>query len=467
MIMSTCLSKAYRRLARWTLCPAWAIFPVVAAPAPTPAFFDGVDEASRPVMAAARQRIEEVRMGDLAPTFVDDQGRSINAPARVRLVSHAFAFGAHFGGVSQPDRPLNQAVLDVVDELCNCVVVTGYWKAVEPRRGQLNWKESDALLQWAQDHGKSVRFHCIIYSFPEWVKTLDSQEAWWEVFEARIKSVGERFGKTIQEYDVINEMVTERGVGRGKAAVDSYRNYPDVCKPETDKRLLELARKYLPEAKLVVLEARIAVPNSPEFKAIYAYYQQLLAINAPFDYVGHQGHFYQGGTTPISVGHPRAGPGAFTMKQLDAGLDMLASLGKPVVITEFNPPSRDGNTAKGRAQSGLTPDELAAWTVNYFTLVYSKPYTLGLSRWFVADGARGMDAGLLTEDGQKKPVYFALKKLLKETWHTDWRGSIKDGAAAFRGFYGTYETTVDGYAPTRFSCAAAAERSPRVVLKSR
>lgn len=436
----------------------------MAATVPSPAFFDGVDEASRPVMEAARQRIEQFRKGDLKPFFVDQQGRPITADMRVQLVSHAFAFGANFSGVTQPNEPLNKKVLEAVDELFNTVVVTGYWTQVEAQRGQRNWKEADARLQWAQAHGKKVRFHCIIYAFPKWVATLDTQQAWWDAFEQRIKAVGERYGKTIKEYDVINEMVTERGVGKGKAVVDSFKNYPDVCLPATDKRLLEITRRYLPDAKLVVLEARIAVPENPEFQAIYAYYKALEAIGASYDYVGHQAHFYQGGTMPIAVGHPKAGPGAFTMSKIDAGLEMLASLGKPVVITEFNPPSRDGNINQGAGQSGLTEEELAAWSVNYYTLVFSKPYTLGLSRWFVLDQARGMDAGVLTEEGEKKPAYYALKKLLKETWHTEWRGSVTNGQASFRGFYGTYEVSAPGYAPVRFDCASAGETAPRVVL---
>ena len=167
---------------------------------------------------------------------------------------------------------------------------------------------------------------------------------------------------------------------------------------------------------------------------------------------------------PIAKGTAEMGPSAFTMKGLESGLDLLASVGKPVVITEFNPPSREGKR-KGPMPQGLTQEELAAWTVNYFTLVFSKPYTLGLSRWFVADGARGADAGVLTKDGTKKPVYFALKKLLKETWNTDWSGAVTDGKASFRGFYGTYELTADGYAPSRVTYGSAEQRAATVVMQ--
>ena len=40
----------------------------------------------------------------------------------------------------------------------------------------------------------------------------------------------------------------------------------------------------------------------------------------------------------------------------------------------------------------------------------------GISRWFTVDnlGGRGMDAGIVSEEGVFKPNYFALKKLIKE-----------------------------------------------------
>ncbi|MCX7013021.1 MAG: endo-1,4-beta-xylanase [Candidatus Sumerlaeota bacterium] len=447
---------------------ASTLWPSARSGAASTGFFDGVDEASQPVMEAARKRIEESRKGDFTLTLSDEQGKPIVGTARARLVSLAFQFGAHFSGYVRRAEtdPLARTVLEVVDDLFNTVVVIGYWKSVEPKPGQMNWEETDALLHWAIGHDKMTRFHCIIYSFPQWVKSTDTEQAWWDAFEARIKSVADRYGKAIHEYDVINEMVSDLVAWPAKKKeVESYRNFPYLWEPKNGARMLSIARKYLPQAKLVVLEARISTPESKEFQAIVAYDKALAALGAPFDYCGYQAHFFPGGTMPIRAGHPDAGPGAFTMKKLDAGLDLLASVGKPIVITEFNPPSRDGKRAEGEGQAGLTQDELAAWTVNYTTLVFSKPYTRGLSRWYVVDGGRGVDAGILTEKGEKKPVYHALRKLFKETWNTDWTGPLTLGKASFRGFYGTYEATVDGYLPARFTCGSSDECAAKVVLK--
>ena len=90
-------------------------------------FFDGVDEASKPVMDAARKSIEEVRKGDLTITLTNKQGKPITGTVRARLVRHAFAFGASVGGFAKGNQPTPLAikVQEAVDELFNTVVVTG------------------------------------------------------------------------------------------------------------------------------------------------------------------------------------------------------------------------------------------------------------------------------------------------------------------------------------------------------
>ena len=79
--------------------------------------------------------------------------------------------------------------------------------------------------------------------------------------------------------------------------------------------------------------------------------------------------------------------------------------------------------------------------------MFSKPYIDGITRWFTIDnlGGRGMDAGIVSEEGVLKPNYFALKNLIKEKWHTKWKGKFSEEKIEFTGFYGKYKITVEGY----------------------
>ena len=100
--------------------------------------------------------------------------------------------------------------------------------------------------------------------------------------------------------------------------------------------------------------------GEPALQKVYNYYKQVLKSGAPVGVVGFQGHFYGGGKMPISKGHPQAGRGAFTMKAISECLDHLATLGKPIHITEYNPPCRLGRTHKT-----ANPSSLAVYASSY------------------------------------------------------------------------------------------------------
>ena len=427
-------------------------------------FFDGVDEASKPVMDAARKRIEEIRKGGLQVTFTDESGAPVSTRVKIRLLRHAFSFGASLLQIQEQKDPIRKVALEVVDELFNTVTVCGYWNTVEKQKGSPDWTVTDADLNWTLEHHKIPRFHAIIYTHPSWFKDITTLEEWWRVYESRIKSVAVQYGDKIQEFDVLNEMILDQHGPKRRAVIDVWPHYPVPWDPANGVKIFEITRKYLPGAKLVLLEADVATEENRQFQEIVAYFKAAANLGAPFDYSGHQAHFYS--TTPFQQGSKTAGANAFTMKKLEGGLRFLASVGKPVVITEYSPPSRSTLRPHVESQPRLSDAEIAAWSVNYYTLVFSQPYVRGLTRWFVIDnlGGYGVDAGLVTKTGDKKPEYFALRKLLKETWNTDWTGPIQDGQASFRGFYGTYQVLAEGYQPAKFSCSGPGETSAKVVL---
>lgn len=414
-------------------------------------FFDGVDDASRLVMDRARTRIEEIRKGDFRLVLVDAAGKPVAGEVRVRLVRHEFRFGADlFGFPKLPERRRMQAE-EVVDELFNTVVVINYWR-------RPNFEETDRMLAWARAHDKTARFHALLYNVPASFSQTGSDEDRWKQIEDRIRTVAERYGRQIHEYDVLNEIAIDKSIwGNQDSAF--------FADPANGARCFALARKYLPDAELLNTDTTIANAASPGTAAVMKYARDLLANGAPVGVMGHQGHFYASGMIPFQEGHAKfGGKGAFTMKMIDGGLDFLAALGKPIHITEFSPPSRD-RSRKG-PQPSLTDDEIAAWQVNFYTLAFSKPYIHELTRWFVIDelGGRGMDAGLITKDGKLKPAYYALKRLLKQMWTTEWRGTARGGAVSFRGFYGDYEVEAPGYRKTVVAARSTGPKSVRVKL---
>ncbi len=427
--------------------------------------FDGVDELSEPVMREARERIEKIRKGNFTVRFLDERGMPVDSYAEISLMHHEFQFGANLCPVMRLPRnhPARKVALEVIGELFPLVRVGNFWSVEEPeQRGPLNWVATDRDVEWAVSHGKDMRYHCLIYNMyyavPKWYRQIRSTEEWWPLIEKRISDVAGRYGRIIHEYDIINEMLMNL-----KWADKHNPNFPTLGDPRNAARIFKIADKYLPDAKLVMLETHLCTLKNPHYQDIYRYYKQVLELGAPVDVLGFQGHFYGGAQMPISVGHPQAGPGAFTMKVISDCLDHLASLGKPIHITEYNPPSRM-KKRKG-PQPHLSDEEIAAWTANYYTLVFSKPYIHQLTRWFVIDGCGGnaQDGGLVTIEGRKKPNYYALRRLLKETWTTRWQGRLDNGEVSFRGFFGRYRARIAGYKPVEFKLYSGGKR--RIVIR--
>lgn len=413
-------------------------------------FFDGTDAQTVALMRRAEQAIEEVRKGPLSIELLDSAGLPVNGSVEVELVAHDFDFGADLFGLHRlrENNPAKAVALEAIDSVFNTVIICDYWTTNQRQfQGKHDWESPDAGFAIADQLGKRSRYHALLFGFPRWLHRFETEEEQWRAIEDRIQQVAERYGDGVREVDVINEFINYQYWDQNEhAQYLKTTTYPDMAKPENGVRVLSLARKHFPKAKLVVLETNLWTVSNPVFQEIYEYHKELIRRGAPYDYIGYQAHYYAIGGTPFIEGTPKFGPRTFMMDDINRGLEQMASLGKPMVITEFNPPSRS-NKVKNPKQPRISDEEIAAWETNFYTLVFSKPYMKGLSRWFTIDnlGGRGMDAGVVTEDGRLKPNYHALKKLITEKWHTVRRGRPVAGNVSFDGFRGTYRVRVDGF----------------------
>jgi len=434
----------------------------------TGGFWDGVDEASKPVMEAARRGIERIRKRDFELRITGPDGQPASGEIEIQHVEHEFQFGVNISGVPG-DGPrilphTRQTALEAADELFSIVRVGAHMSSQAEPGGPYRFDRVDRDVAWAKAHGKAMRYHSLIYQMmiPAWHWQVRTEAEWWPIMERYIAAVADRYGDDIHDYDAINEMVSNVRWRRDRPRL----TFPPLHDPLISKRVIELCRKHLPDAVLVSLEDGWPADENGIWRAIYEFQKDLVATDAPFDAIGTQCHFYTYNDVPFQAGHPRSGPGAFTMASIGRGFDLLGSLGKPVFVPEHNPPSRNNNF--WWTQPRLTDEEIASWTENFYTLAFSKPYIKQLVRWFLIDNVqgRGMDAGIVAENGGKKPVYYALRKLLKQTWSTHWQGTPDaSGAVSIRGYHGTYEAKGRGFKPARFVVAENGPRRISVALK--
>lgn len=440
-------------------------------------FFDGaVDPASKEVMKQAEADIEKYRKGDFELIFVDRKGNPVkDARVCVELSKHQFDFGTNFFGIhTQIEPELREKVLQTTLDIFNKIVVCDMWQKDNYAVSRTHRPKLD--IAWAKKNNMRMRMHSVLYHEPRWIMRQNySEKQCWDLIRQRCKYMGDNYSKTIYEYDIINEMLSS--IVWNKNQADQHRfelwapNYPRFEKVEEAKKAFDVARRYLPDAKLVGLEAQMPSVDNPVFCKVVQYWKDLAAIGGDFDYVGTQCHFWLQGR-PVQEGGTRDCPDLYTMSGVSKGLDLLGSIGKPVVITEFNGPSRslkEPLEAQNKIWS-LSDEENSAWQINFYKLAFSKPYIVELVRWYHIDGLGGksMDGGILKKNGEPHQIYYDLRKLIKEEWHTKVDRKTDDaGKLSFRGFYGEYTVEAPGYKPADVVLFDNASKTVKVTLEKK
>ena len=441
---------------------------------PTQTFFDGMSDAeSKAVMIQAEKEIEKYRTADFKLLFLDEEGKKVDSKkVKLELFAHEFDFGTNtYGLFEKPaNDPIRIEALKTIPEIFNKVVICDYWQ--DPKTRQRDYKVLEAI-KWAQKNDLRMRFHAVLYN-EKWFKNqIYTEDQIWQMIEDRLHFVGETYGDKIGEYDVINEFYSMQFWERNNPPEDQFilaaPNYPKYREPEVAKKTLSLARKYLPNAKFVVLDAQHPYLTNPQFIGYVNYLKTLKSIDGDFQMAGNQDHFF-GHTWDFRAGSPTYGKTAYTMGAINKGFELLGTIGKPIVITEFNGPSRNNkHSPENRDKIWTISDkENSAWQINYYTLAFSKPFIIGVTRWYQVDnlGGRGMDAGILYEDGRKHQIYYDLKKLIKETWHTKTeKKTSMNGEVTFHGFYGDYLVDIPGYETVRVKLYKDGSKTTTVILK--
>jgi endo-1,4-beta-xylanase len=173
-----------------------------------------------------------------------------------------------------------------------------------------------------------------------------------------------------------------------------------------------------------------------EYKRII---KRVLALGAPLEGIGLQGHF------DVKVTPP---------EELYTRLQDFAALGLPLAITEF-----DVNTTDEALQADYLRD--------FMTVAFSTPGVDSFLMWGFWQGQHWLpDAALYRQDWSIKPNGQAFKDLIFKTWWTNVSGSSDSGGAyTTRGFLGDYDVTVTANGKTVTQKLKLQKNSPELVVK--
>ncbi|NUM45134.1 MAG: endo-1,4-beta-xylanase [Anaerolineales bacterium] len=159
---------------------------------------------------------------------------------------------------------------------------------VHPYPERYNFCEMDTIMAFARVNQMAVRGVPLVWEqqLPEWVFELSMpQEAWQLLLQDHITQLVTRYAGRMDEWDVINEPLTEEGTFKETIW---YQNVG----PEYIELALRWAHAANPQAKLFINE--FATENlNPKSDALYALAQDLLARGVPLHGIGFQMHLLE------------------------------------------------------------------------------------------------------------------------------------------------------------------------------
>lgn len=293
---------------------------------------------------------------------VTDQFGAVSKPDTVKVIVNQIKF---FG--TAPGGPEDyEHLLTYFDQLTP--ENAGKWGSVEATRDVMNWDELDTAYNFARDHGIPFKFHTLLWGQqqPGWIASLSAKEQLAEIDEW-MKAVAKRY-RDLKYVEVLNEPINAPPAYAAALGGAGKTGYDWIIKA------FQMARKHFPKAQLILNEYNTI--HLEQFTHDYLTIIQLLKDRGLIDAVGEQAHFLE-----------RAEP-----EIVAANLDMLASAGLPIYISEF-----DLNFADDARQANVMRD--------LFPIFWNHPQVAGVTHWGHLQGSIWRtNAYLLRSDGSTRPA---------------------------------------------------------------
>ena len=385
--------------------------------------------------ASAAGRIEKYRKADVTVVVRDAAGKAVpGARISIEQTRHAFLFGCNIFEWGKFESPADEAIYrERFAAVFNFATLPFYWPGYEPRKGQPEHANREAIARWCQEHGIATKGHPLAWNFadPRWLPA--DPEAARALQMGRIDDCVARFRGLIDTWDVVNEATHYERPEFRKAAPKMTALIDHAGREDFVLESFQHARAAGPHATLILNDYR----TDAAYVALLKRLIERSGGKAPFDVIGIQSHMHGGLWSDANVG---------------AVCDRFAAFGLPLNFTETTIVS--GPRPQGRGQGAnvrgwnSTPEgeaKQAEQVERFYTLLFAHPAVAAITWWDFADrhAWQGAPAGFLRKDLSPKPAYDRLHALIKERWWTR-AGLVANtqGEARLRAFLGDHKVTV-------------------------
>ena len=386
--------------------------------------------------------IEENRKGQFVLSFKNESGEELSGVhVKVRQKRHAFKFGCGAFYLDQfEDEERRTLYRERFKEIFNYAVVPFYWDTLEPEQGKPRFEVDssfvsrrppvDTIMQFCHENKIRAKGHCLVYnSFqPKWIS--DDNEVLKRQITKRIGEISEKYGDSIFDFDVINEMIT---VYKNAYPGNGARNMQIADESDHEKWAFDTCRRYLPNANLYWNEGMFETFGA-HYKGFRSFYylmiEKMLREGVKIDGLGMQYHAYVSKETADIELAEVCNP----LRIIDV-LERYGDFKLPIHISEVSIPSYSNESYDEELQAELTE--------RLFRLWFSSKYCESIVWWNLCDNTaykteNVYHSGLLRYDCTEKPVYRTLCNLLNKEWNTKFESTVT-GQLRFSGFYGEYE----------------------------
>lgn len=288
---------------------------------------------------------------------------------------------------------------------------------IHPGEYEFNWKEADALAEFAEENDLKMRGHALVWhqQTGDWIFENDKGEEVSRVelfsrMKTHIDSVVSRYRGTIYAWDVVNEAIADEP--------DKYlRESPwyEIGGEEFIQKAFEYAHEADPEAELFYNDYNAIIPEKRD--RIYRLLKDLVEKEVPIDGMGIQGHW--------SIFGP-------SEEELREALDLYASLGLDIQITELDvsiyPWEKERRKLRPEESFEFTP-ELEQKQIEQYEMFFRvfrdyQDVITGITFWNVSDKYSWLDFYpvegrknyplLFDENYKPKKVYERITQFAKE-----------------------------------------------------
>jgi endo-1,4-beta-xylanase len=256
----------------------------------------------------------------------------------------------------------------------------GKWGSVEGTRNTMSWAELDTAYNLAKANGFPFKFHTLIWGNqqPAWIETLSKEEQLVEITQW-FDEVAARY-PALDFIDVVNEPLHDPPNSAGNGGGNYIEALGGAGATGWDWVLnaFRMARVRFPNAKLLINE--FSVTNNAADMQRYVDIIRLLQAEHLIDGVGVQGHAFS--TRPVTP-----------MSVHQANLDLLASTGLPIYVSEFD-------------IDGPTDEIQLADYQRVFPVFWEHPAVQGITLWGFRIGhwRTAQGAYLVLQNGAERPA---------------------------------------------------------------